>query len=167
MDILVDPAGTLTWTTGRARCALGKGGVSGDKREGDGATPVGCFEMKRVLYRADRGGTPETALPVRAIRPTDGWCDDPADSRYNLPVQLPYPARHERLWRDDGLYDIVVVLGHNDAPVVAGAGSAIFLHVARADYAPTEGCVAVAVADLRALLKACRPGDRLCVPPPA
>lgn len=167
MDILVDPSGTLVWTGGQVRCALGRSGVAADKREGDGATPVGCFELRRVLYRADRGIRPGTGLPVQAIRPADGWCDDPADSRYNLPVQLPYPARHEALWRSDGVYDIVVVLGHNDAPVVADAGSAIFLHVAKADFQPTEGCVALAQADLRALLADCGAGDRLCVRPSA
>lgn len=165
MDILVEPSGTLVWDHGQAQCALGRSGVTSDKREGDGATPIGCFELKRVLYRADRTGKPDTALPLQAIRPTDGWCDDPADSRYNLPVQLPYPARHETLWREDAVYDIVVVLGYNCAPVIAGAGSAIFLHVAKPALEPTEGCVALALSDLRALLVDCGIGDRLCVRP--
>src|SRR6185312_8513924 len=86
------------------------------------------------------------------IAPQDGWCDDPADTVYNRPVHLPYRARAERLWREDGIYDLIVPLGYNDAPAVPGLGSAIFLHVARPDFGPTEGCVALARADLLALL---------------
>lgn len=146
----------LTLPDGRAvPCALGRGGLVAEKCEGDGGTPIGRWRLKRVLYRPDRSAPPETALPVAAIGTDDGWCDDPADPAYNRPVTLPYPANHERLWRADGLYDIVVVLGHNDDPPVPGAGSAIFLHCARPDYGPTEGCVALAYADLRRLLATC------------
>lgn len=163
MELRVGAGGWLSWEGGRIRCALGHGGVRADKREGDGATPAGCFPLRRVLYRPDRQPAPPTALPVSPIAEDDGWCDDPAHPDYNRPVKLPHPARCERLWRDDGLYDLVVVLGHNDDPPVAGAGSAIFLHVAGESLPPTEGCVAVTEPDLRRLLAACRPGDRLCV----
>jgi L,D-peptidoglycan transpeptidase YkuD (ErfK/YbiS/YcfS/YnhG family) len=147
----------------RVRCALGPTGVvpAADKREGDGASPAGVWTLRRVLYRPDRGPQPSTALPAAALTPEDGWCDAPADPAYNQPVRLPYPASAERLWRDDGLYDLIVILGHNDQPPVPGMGSAIFLHVARPDYAPTEGCVAVAREDLLALLAQARPGDAL------
>lgn len=158
-------AARLRWpgSGGDIRAALGRGGTAtaAAKREGDGITPSGRYRLRWVYYRADREAAPRTLLPVRAIDPGDGWCDAPDDPLYNRPVRLPYPASCEHLWRNDGLYDLIVVLGHNDAPVVAGAGSAIFLHVARPDYAPTEGCVALAVADLRALLAAARPGDFL------
>ena len=136
------------------RAALGRGGVHGHKQEGDGATPQGLLPLRRVLYRADRGPAPRTVVPVEPIAPTDGWCDDPAHRDYNRLVTLPHDGRHEALWRDDGLYDIVGVLGWNDAPVVRGVGSAIFLHVARPDLAATEGCIALALPDLRALLAA-------------
>ena len=143
------------------RCALGKGGVVGalDKREGDGASPIGVWPMLRVLYRPDRGGPPATAFPCASLRPNDGWCDAPGDPNYNRPVTHPYPASAERMWQDDSLYDVVVILGHNDNPVVPGAGSAIFLHCARDDFATTEGCVALARGDLEALLTAAKPGD--------
>jgi L,D-peptidoglycan transpeptidase YkuD (ErfK/YbiS/YcfS/YnhG family) len=124
------------------------------KREGDGRSPIGLLPLRRVLYRADRGPAPETTAPVEPIGRSDGWCDDPHDESYNRPVRLPYPARHEMLWRDDAIYDLVGVLGWNDDPVRRGEGSAIFLHVARPDYAPTEGCVALALPDLRAALAA-------------
>ena len=152
MDLVVESAGWARWGARRMRCALGKGGVRAAKREGDLVTPAGAFTMRRVLYRADRAIAPTTRLPIAPIAMDDGWCDDPADAAYNRPVTLPYRARAERLWREDRLYDLVVVLGHNDAPPLAGAGSAIFLHVAAADYAPTEGCVALAADDLRAVL---------------
>lgn len=141
------------WAGYNWRCAIGRGGIAVEKREGDGVTPVGDWALRRVLYRADRLATPETALSCSAIGPDDGWCDDPADPAYNRPVRLPFAASHERMMRDDGLYDVVVVLGHNDAPVVPGAGSAIFLHVARDDYGPTEGCVALALPHLLTFLK--------------
>ncbi|HYD46280.1 MAG TPA: L,D-transpeptidase family protein [Phenylobacterium sp.] len=145
----------------RVRCALGRGGVkpAADKREGDGASPAGIWPMRRVLWRADRLARPATALPVAAIAQADGWCDAPGDASYNRPVRLPYPVSAERLWREDGVYDLLVVLGHNDDPPVAGLGSAIFLHLARPDYAPTAGCVALALDDLRQALALAEPGD--------
>src|SRR3954447_2696630 len=145
----------------RVRCALGPAGVvpAIDKREGDGASPAGIWPIRRVLYRPDQGPAPATALPVAAIAQDDGWCDAPGDPAYNRPVKLPYPASAERMWRDDRLYDLVVILGHNDDPPVAPLGSAIFLHLAKPDYAPTHGCVAAARADLEALLAQAKPGD--------
>ena len=166
MDLHVDPSGVLRWPGARARCALGRGGVRTDKREGDGATPAGAWPLRRVLFRADRLAKPDTRLPIQALTPNDGWCDDPAASAYNKPVVLPFAASHERLWRDDRLYDVIVVLGHNDDPPVAGKGSAIFMHVARDDFGPTEGCVALALRDLLRLLAACAPGDTLRVQRP-
>jgi L,D-peptidoglycan transpeptidase YkuD (ErfK/YbiS/YcfS/YnhG family) len=138
------------------RCALGRGGVAptGEKREGDGATPAARMKLRRVLFRADRGQPPRCALPVEPVAPSDGWCDDPAHRSYNRPVQLPFDGSHEALWRDDAVYDVIGVLGWNDEPVERGRGSAIFLHVARADYRPTQGCVALAERDLRAVLEA-------------
>jgi len=147
------------------RCALGRSGViaASEKREGDGATPLGLWPIRRALYRPDKGPEPRTALKVAPIAPDDGWCDAPADPNYNLPVKLPYAASHERMWRDDALYDLVVVLGYNDDPPVKGRGSAIFLHVARPNYGPTAGCIALARADVLALLAAARPGDAVAV----
>ena len=151
------PDGRLSDGVRSWRCALGRGGVRADKREGDGATPAGRFALRRVLWRADRLARPETGLSSTAIDPGDGWCDDPGHAAYNRPVRLPFPASHERLWRADGLYDVVVVPGHNDAPPVPGLGSAVFLHVARADYGPTAGCVALALPDLLEVLAGCGP----------
>ena len=137
------------------RACLGRGGVRADKREGDGATPAGLLVLRRVLYRADRlGAPPRAAVPIEPLAPDDGWCDDPAHPDYNRMVRRPHPARGEALWRADGLYDLIGVLGWNDAPVQQGRGSAIFLHVARPDFAPTEGCVALPRGELAAALAA-------------
>jgi L,D-peptidoglycan transpeptidase YkuD (ErfK/YbiS/YcfS/YnhG family) len=154
--------GVLDLGTRQVRCALGRSGVvpAADKREGDGASPAGVWPLRRVLYRPDKGPAPQTALPVAAIAPDDGWCDAAGDPAYNRPVKLPYPASAERMWRtEDEVYDVVVVLGHNDEPVVDGAGSAIFLHLRKPGYTPTEGCVAVAPEDMRSLLETAKPGD--------
>ncbi len=166
-EITVSPDGWLEAGGQRWRCALGHGGIRADKREGDGATPVGSFPLRRLLYRRDRmRAAPATAIAGDAIGRDDGWCDDPDDPAYNRPVRLPYAAGHEKMWREDGLYDVVVILGHNDDPPVPGLGSAIFLHVARPDYGPTEGCVALALPDLLALLERCGPETVLTVRPP-
>jgi len=135
------------------------------KREGDGATPAGRWNLLQVLYRADRVARPLTVLPVRALRPSDGWCDAPGDRNYNRPVSLPHPASAECMWRDDALYDIVVVLDHNTRPRLRGRGSAVFIHLARENYAPTEGCIALKSHDLRLLLEACRPDAAITVIP--
>ena len=145
---------------GSTRCALG---AAADKREGDGCTPLGLWTIRRTLFRPDRGAPPKTGLPLAPISLGDGWCDDPDDAAYNRPVALPYPARHERMWREDHLYDIVCVLGHNDDPPRPGRGSAIFLHLARCDYAPTEGCIALSRPDLEALLIRATPGSAVAV----
>lgn len=151
------------WGTQGWRCAVGRSGLTQTKREGDGATPIGVWPMRQLLYRDDRLSRPATGLPCRAIAATDGWCDAPADPAYNKLVALPYGPSHEVLRRDDALYDLLVVLGYNDDPVVPGRGSAIFLHVAQPDYGGTEGCVALAVDDLLALLADAKPGDMVRV----
>lgn len=147
------------------RCALGPAGVkpAADKREGDGASPSGIWPLREVIYRPDRGPPPASAIRVRAMAPDDGWCDDPDDPAYNRPVKLPYHASAERLWREDGLYDIVVVLGHNDNPPIPDLGSAIFLHLCKPGYPPTHGCVAIERADLEELLARAQPGDAVVI----
>lgn len=126
-------------------CVIGKGGTvpASAKREGDGGTPLGSWRLRSALLRPDRGLLPPAQLPWRWLRPTDGWSDDPADPAYNRPVSHPHRFSAEHLWRDDQVYDIIIILGHNDAPLVPGLGSAIFLHATRPDRRPTEGCVAI------------------------
>lgn len=161
--ITVSPDGWLSWGGRRVRAALGRSGVTLDKREGDGATPAGRFALRNLLYRADRLARPQTMLTCSAIAEVSGWSDDPADPNYNQPVSLPHGFGHERLWREDALYDLIVPLGYNDDPPVPGLGSAIFLHVAKPDHAPTEGCVALALPDLLPLLAECGPATRIAI----
>ena len=147
----------------RYRCAIGRGGISVAKREGDGVTPAGAWQLRRLLYRPDRLAAPEGALAAQALRPDDGWCDDPREDSYNRLISLPFSGSHETLWRQDHVYDVIVELGYNDDPVRSGLGSAIFLHVAKPDYGPTEGCVALGLEDLLALLEPCDETARLTV----
>jgi L,D-peptidoglycan transpeptidase YkuD (ErfK/YbiS/YcfS/YnhG family) len=139
------------------KCALGRSGVTHLKREGDGATPAGRLRLLFLIFRPDRGLRPRSALPCRVMRPSDGWCEDPTSGRYNCPIRLPAAAGHDRMWRNDPLYDVVGVLGWNMVPRIRGRGSAIFLHLARPGYAPTAGCIAFAPRDLRLLLAAAGP----------
>lgn len=145
------------------RCAIGKGGIVGalQKREGDGASPLGAWAMKRVFYRPDRLARPATGLPVVPLRPNDGWCDAAEHRMYNQPVSLPFSAGHEKLWREDHAYDVIVELAHNDDPIVAGLGSAIFFHLAQPDFRPTEGCVAISQDDMLRVLAVSAPGAML------
>ena len=143
---------TLSWNGNTYRCAIGKGGFSSAKKEGDGATPLGTFAMRECWYRPDRVSAPKTNLPLKIIQQDDGWCDDPESPDYNRHIKLPFAFSHEKLWQEDGVYDLIVPLGYNDDPVIPGKGSAIFLHCARSGYQPTEGCVALVRGDLLELL---------------
>jgi L,D-peptidoglycan transpeptidase YkuD (ErfK/YbiS/YcfS/YnhG family) len=119
--------------------------------------------VREVLYRADRGPRPRTRLPVRAIRDHDGWCDDPADGNYNRLIRLPSRRSAEGLKRADALYDVVLVLGYNDVPRVRGRGSAIFVHLARPGFTPTDGCIALSRRDLTRLLASLSPRSAIVI----
>lgn len=163
MDITVSGDGILTWNEKQYRCSIGTGGVSSNKIEGDGATPIGCFQLREVLYRADRVSRPITVLSVSPIKEQDGWCDDTTVPFYNAKIVLPNSAHHEILWREDEIYNIIVPLGYNDAPAVPGKGSAIFMHLARPGYTPTEGCIALSLADLLEILKEISSETQICI----
>lgn len=147
------------WFLGRRfPCALGRGGVVSEKREGDGAAPSGVFALEGGYYRADRLPPPRGALPLRPLRPWDGWSDDPEDPLYNQPIRRPHRFGHERLWRADRRYDLIIVFSANRAPIRPGCGSALFLHLWRSPRYPTEGCVAFARPDLLWILERWRNG---------
>ncbi|HET8613258.1 MAG TPA: L,D-transpeptidase family protein [Sphingomonas sp.] len=144
-------------------CRIGKAGVcpAADKREGDGRTPLGAWPIRGALLRPDRGFAPPAHLPWRRLRPDDGWSDDPADPAYNRPVRRPHPFSAENLWREDGLYDVILWLGHNDSPPMPGAGSAIFLHLA--GDGDTEGCIAIGREAMARLLECLSAGAVLII----
>ncbi len=156
-----------------APCRVGRAGIAapGEKREGDLKTPSGSFALRCVYYRPDRMQPPKTSLPVIALTPEDGWCDDSAHPMYNRPVKLPFAGRHEKLWREDNVYDLIIPLGYNDGadeagnptPIIPGAGSAIFMHLMREDGVGTEGCVALGLEDLLAVLGGLRAGSVVVV----
>jgi L,D-peptidoglycan transpeptidase YkuD (ErfK/YbiS/YcfS/YnhG family) len=156
-------AGTISGLGETHQVSFGKGGhcTAADKREGDGKTPLGRWPIRAALLRPDRVAAPVTLLPWRWLRPWDGWSDGVDDPAYNRPVSLPHPFSHERLWREDGAYDIILVLGHNDAPPVPGLGSAIFWHCRQPDGRLTEGCIAMERAALAAWLGQMAPGDEV------
>ena len=133
-----------------ARCVVGKGGVvkASQKREGDGASPAGTWPVRNVFFRPDRLGPPVTSLPLVPLKPYDGWCDAPDHRLYNRPVSLPFSASHEKLWRDDHVYDVIVELGYNDDPD-------------RTNFEPTEGCIALEQNDLLTLLELMVPGAEI------
>ena len=148
--------GTLAGFGLHEPCVFGRSGVTDDKREGDGASPRGTYRLRSCYWRSDRGARPVTGLPSIPIRPGLGWCDDPAHPLYNRPVRLPFAASHERMWREDRAYDLVVVLDQNVDPARPGSGSAVFWHLTKGEPAtPTEGCVAVAPDAMRAFLARC------------
>src|SRR4030081_2223482 len=143
--------------------ALGRGGIRANKREGDGGTPKGTFRPRQLLGRADRPPRPCTSLPIRAIRPQDAWCEDPASRHYNQPVLLERESGGDRLARDDHLYDFIVEIDHNSSPRFAGRGSAVFLHLARDNLAPTAGCVSMTKSAMLRLLRRLGPETRIVI----
>lgn len=151
MNLIVDTQNLTASINGKSyKCAIGSGGAVDAtlKREGDKKTPLGIFPVREVWYRVDKREKPVTNLPLRIITEADGWCDDSSAPEYNTHVTLPFAGSHEKLWREDEIYDLLFVLGYNDAPAVPGLGSAIFVHIARPAYSGTYGCVAMAENDL-------------------
>jgi L,D-peptidoglycan transpeptidase YkuD (ErfK/YbiS/YcfS/YnhG family) len=143
--------------------ALGRGGIKANKREGDGGTPKGTFRPRQLWWRADRHPRPRTFLAVRAIGPEDAWCEDPASRHYNQPVRLDRGCGGDRLKRDDHLYDFIVEIDHNSSPRIAGRGSAVFLHLARDNFAPTAGCVSMTKSAMLWLLQRLGPETKIVI----
>lgn len=168
MDVIVSCGrGELSLGDWRAAVSTGReGGIAASHgREGDAKTPLGRYTLRFGFYRADRLARPVTGLTMHALSPDDGWCDDPEHAAYNRWITLPFAASHERLWRADGAYDVVLVMSHNDSPPVPGLGSAVFIHIRQPDHRPTLGCVALAPADMLKLLRRVGPGTMLDVRP--
>ena len=166
MDIVVEQTETnhasLSFKGLECRCSIGEGKITENKFEGDLCTPAGKWPLRRVFYRKDRLLKPDTSLQTLRISKNMGWSDDPRDdTRYNTLIKTPYLFSHETLWRLDSLYDIIVELGYNDSPPILGRGSAIFMHLARPNFEPTAGCVALKKSDLLSLLSLVSHGDLL------
>jgi len=146
---LVVKGNTATLKSKTYKVAIGKGGYSSSKKEGDGTTPIGTYSIRKLYLRPDRIKIPiKTPFELNLLSEKDGWCDDPKSRQYNTFVKLPFKDSHEKLWREDDLYNIILVIAYNDSPPIPDKGSAIFIHVAREGYKPTEGCIAFKQADL-------------------
>ncbi|MEO1330374.1 MAG: L,D-transpeptidase family protein [Pseudomonadota bacterium] len=163
-DLVIDRIGAR-FHGRRFPCAIGRGGRTREKREGDGATPIGVFSFETVYWRPDRRAHPRLSLPARRIGVHDGWSDDPEDPLYNQPVRRPHPWRCERMRRPDPLYDMVIVFDANRDPIIPGGGSALFVHVWRAPRYPTAGCIAFRKPDLLWIAERLAPESRLIVQP--
>ena len=136
----------------KLRCSIGKRGISIRKKEGDKRTPKGEFRLKYILYRKDRVFDIQTTLKKIKIDKKMGWCDDPKSIYYNKIIKYPFKYRSEKLWRRDNIYDIIIIIDYNLKPVIKNKGSAIFLHIAKKNYQPTDGCIAVSKKNIKLLL---------------
>ena len=150
--IIINKFGLIKYKNFKFRCALGKAGMGEKKQEGDNVTPTGTFKIVKIYYRSDR--IKKISSKFRAIEITKnmGWCDDPNSKNYNQLINLPSKYGHEKLFKKNNIYDIIVVLNYNMKPVVKNKGSAIFIHVAKKNYQPTQGCIALKKNDLLKIL---------------
>ena len=150
--IIVKKTGYLKYKNFRFKCALGKNGIKKKIKEGDDITPKGTFKIKAVYYRKDKIKKILTSIKTRKIKKNMGWCDDPKSTAYNQLINLPNKVGYERLYRKDNIYDLIIVLNYNMTPIVKNKGSAIFIHIAKKNYSPTKGCIALSKIDLLKIL---------------
>jgi L,D-peptidoglycan transpeptidase YkuD (ErfK/YbiS/YcfS/YnhG family) len=151
--IIIKKSGHIEYKNLKFRCALGKAGIKKKKKEGDNITPQGTFKIIRVYYRRDKIKNIKTSIKKKEIKKNIGWCDDPFSNSYNREIKLPSKFSHEKLYRKDNLYDLILVLNYNINPIIKNKGSAIFIHIAKKKYEPTSGCIALKKKDLVELLK--------------
>ena len=159
MHILINK-NYLTYNKLKVKCAIGKKGIGNKKKEGDLITPIGVFNIKYILYRKDRVKV-LTKLKKKVIKKNMGWCDDFKSCHYNKPVKLPFAHKHEKLYRKENIYDIILVLNYNMNPVKKNKGSAIFIHVTKKNFDKTEGCVAVKKQHLLKIIREVKPNTRV------
>ena len=151
--IIINKSGVLKFKNLKFKCALGKSGIGKKRKEGDNITPKGSYKLLGIFYRSDRIQNFKTILKKRKINKKMGWCDDVNNKNYNKLIKLPCNFSNEKLYRRDNIYDLVVPINYNTNKIARGKGSAIFLHVAKKNYSPTKGCIALKKKDLILLLK--------------
>jgi L,D-peptidoglycan transpeptidase YkuD (ErfK/YbiS/YcfS/YnhG family) len=159
--IIVKKSGYLEYKNFKFRCALGKSGIKKKIKEGDCITPKGIFKINKIYYRADKIKKVRTKVNTVKIKKNMGWCDDPRSIFYNKQIKLPSKFSHEKLYRKDSLYDLVLVLNYNTNPIIKNKGSAIFIHVAKNSYKKTKGCIALKKQDLIQLAKNIKKNTRI------
>ena len=141
--IIIKKSGYLQYKNLKFRCALGKAGIKKKEKEGDNITPKGTFKITKIYYRPDKIKNITSLVKKIKIKKNMGWCDDPSSNLYNKQVKLPNKFSHEKLYRKDNLYDLILVLNYNINPIIKNKGSAIFIHVAKSSYKKTKGCIAL------------------------
>ena len=151
--IIINKSGYLKYKNFKFRCSLGKAGIKKKTKEGDQVTPKGIFKVIKIYYRKDKIKKIINPIKKIQIKKNMGWCDDPKSDLYNQQIKLPNKFSYEKLYRKDGLYDIILVLNYNTSPIVKKKGSAIFIHIAKRKFKPTEGCIGLKKKDLIKLLK--------------
>ena len=151
--IIINKSGYLKYKNFKFHCSLGKAGIKKKTKEGDQVTPKGIFKVIKIYYRKDKIKKIISPIKKIQIKKNMGWCDDPKSDLYNQQIKLPSKFSYEKLYRKDGLYDIILVLNYNTSPIVKKKGSAIFIHIAKRKFKPTEGCIGLKKNDLIKLLK--------------
>jgi L,D-peptidoglycan transpeptidase YkuD (ErfK/YbiS/YcfS/YnhG family) len=146
--IIINKSGYLKYKDIKFKCALGKSGIGKKRIEGDNITPKGTFKIIKIYYRKDRIKKINSVFKIIEIKKDMGWCDDPESKKYNQLIKLPSKYRHEKLFRNDRIYDLIIVLNYNMSPVIKNKGSAIFIHIAKNNYNKTKGCIALKKKDL-------------------
>jgi L,D-peptidoglycan transpeptidase YkuD (ErfK/YbiS/YcfS/YnhG family) len=146
--IIINKSGYLKYKNLKFKCALGKAGIGKKKKEGDNITPKGTYKIVNIYYRADRIKKITSKYKQIKITKNMGWCDDPKSKKYNRLIFLPCQYTHEKLYRKDNIYDLILVLNYNLRPVIKNKGSAIFIHVSRKNYKKTKGCISIRKNDL-------------------
>ena len=151
--IIINKSGHLTYKNLKFKCTLGKAGINVKKKEGDNITPLGTYKISKVYYRKDRIKKISSKLKLIKIKKNMGWCDDPNNKNYNQLIKIPSKYSYERLFRNENIYDLIIVLNYNMNPVIKNKGSAIFIHIAKKRFQPTEGCIAISKKNLLYLIR--------------
>ena len=159
--IIVKRSENLLFKNLKFKCSLGKNGVTQNKVEGDKCTPSGIYRLKQVFYRADRIKKFTTNIKKIKIKKNMGWCDDSSSKKYNHLIKIPNKFSHEKLYRKDHIYDIIVVLNYNMNPVIKKKGSAIFMHIAKKNYSKTLGCIGLKKNDLLEILNKVKKNNKI------
>ena len=151
--IIINKSGYLKYKNHKFKCALGKAGIGNKKIEGDNITPKGTFKIVKIYYRKDRIKKINSKFNLIKIIKKMGWCDDPNNKNYNQLIKIPSKYSYERLFRKENIYDLIIVLNYNMNPVIKNKGSAIFIHIAKKRFQPTEGCIAISKKNLLYLIR--------------
>ena len=151
--IIINKSGYLKYKDFKFKCALGKSGIGKKEKEGDNITPKGVFNVNKIYYRKDRLKKLSSKFTLIEIKKNIGWCDDPKSENYNKAVCLPSKFGHEKLYRKDKIYDLILALNYNYKPTIRNKGSAIFIHIANQNYKNTRGCIALKKSDLILILE--------------